>query len=101
MFKLKPQRKSLLGMLVVIVIVIFGSQASPLFGYVIALSALIMLIVATMNMGSIWPMQSRKENSLIFSLFWGLMIGAIVPFLVTTFLEGGTSAVYEIFTKQP
>lgn len=96
----KPQNKSLFGALAVTVSVILGSQTSPVIGYVLALSALLMIIVA-MHMESIWPTKARKENSLVFSLFWGLMIGAIVPFIVTTFLEGGASAVFEIFTKQP
>jgi len=96
----KPQRKSLFGALTVTIVVIFGSQTSAVIGYFLALSALIMIIVA-MHMESIWPTQARKENSLVFSLFWGLMIGAIVPFLVTTFLEGGVSAVLKIFTTQP
>ncbi|PLW67945.1 hypothetical protein C0039_15025 [Pseudohalioglobus lutimaris] len=93
----KPQVKSLLGALTVVVLVMLGSLASPVFGYFFALSALVMIIVA-MHMESIWPTQSRRENSLVFSLFWGLVIGAIVPFLVTTFLDGGISAAYEIFT---
>lgn len=96
----KPQGKSLLGALIVTVLVMLGSLTSPVFGYFFALSALVMIIVA-MHMGSIWPTQSRKENSLVFSLFWGLMIGALVPFFVTTFLDGGLSAVYEIFTRKP
>jgi drug/metabolite transporter (DMT)-like permease len=96
----KPQIKSLVGALGVIFLVMLGSQTSAVIGYVLALSALVMIIVA-MHMESIWPKQSRKENSLVFSLFWGLMIGAVVPFLVTTFLEGGASAVYEVFTSQP
>jgi len=96
----KPQSKSLFGALVVTVLVIVGSLTSAVIGYVLALSALLMIIVA-MHMESIWPTKARKENSLVFSFFWGLMIGAIVPFIVTTFLEGGASAVFEIFTKQP
>ncbi len=92
----KPQAVSLLGALIVVVLVMLGSLTSPVFGYVFALSALVMITVA-MYMESIWPTQSRRENSLVFSLFWGLMIGAIVPFLVTTFLDGGISAVFEIF----
>lgn len=94
----KPQIKSLFGALAVIVVVMLGSQTSAVIGYIFAVSALVMIIVA-MHMESIWPTQSRKENPLVFSLFWGLMIGGIVPFLVTTFLEGGASAVYEIFTS--
>lgn len=96
----KPQTKSLVGALAVVVLVMTGSKTSPVLGYFLALSALIMIIVA-MYMESIWPTQSRKENSLVFSLFWGLMIGCILPFIVTTFMEGGASAVYEIFMSQP
>lgn len=91
-----PQVKSLVGALATGFLVMLGSQTSPLLGYVFALSALVMIIVA-LHTESIWPTQSRKENPLIFSLFWGLMIGAIGPFIVTTFLDGGVSAVYEIF----
>ncbi|PLY16900.1 MAG: hypothetical protein C0631_02000 [Sedimenticola sp.] len=94
----RPQINSLVGTLAVIVLVFLGSQASAVIGYVFALSALVMIIVA-MHMESIWPTQSRKENSLVFSLFWGLIIGTLVPFILTTFLEGGASAVYEIFTS--
>ncbi|MEE4250125.1 MAG: hypothetical protein V2I38_06005 [Alcanivoracaceae bacterium] len=96
----RPQRKSLLGAFAVIVLVLLGSQASAILGYLFALSAMIMIIVA-MHMESIWPTHAKKENSLVFSLFWGLMIGAIVPFLITTFLKGGVTAVLEIFTSPP
>ena len=96
----KPQGKSLLGALAVAVLVLVGSQASAVIGYFLAVSALLMIIVA-MHMESIWPTKARKENSLVFALFWGLMTGAIVPFLFTTFLEGGAPAVYEIFTTPP
>jgi len=95
-----PQAKSLLGALTLAALVMLGSLTSPVFGYVFALSALVIIVVA-MHTESIWPTQSRKESSLVFSLFWGLMIGAIVPFIVTTFLDGGISAVYEIFTREP
>jgi hypothetical protein len=94
----KPQTRSLVGALAVIFLVMLGSRVSPMIGYVFALSAIVMIVVA-LHMESIWPTQSRKENSLVFSLFWGLMIGAVVPFLVTTYLEGGASAVYEMFTS--
>jgi hypothetical protein len=43
----------------------------------------------------------KGKRTGIFSWFWGLMIGAIAPFIVTTFLDGGAPAVFEIFSKQP
>ena len=42
----KPQSKSLFGTLVVTVLVILGSQTSAVMGYVLALSALLMITVA-------------------------------------------------------
>ena len=38
----------------------------------------------------------QKENSLVFSLFWGLMLGLIMPFAVQVLLEEGFEGLYEI-----
>lgn len=96
----KPQIKSLVGTAIVVVAAMLGSEASPMLGYAFALLALIMIIVA-LSTNSIWPSNSRKENSLVFSLFWGLMLGLVVPYLVTIYLEGGLSAVYELYRAEP
>lgn len=96
----KPQGKSFLAAFAVTVLVIFGSQASAVVGYILALSALLMIIVA-IHMESIWPTRAKKENALVFSLFWGLMIGLIVPFFRTAYLQGGATAVYEVLTAPP
>lgn len=94
-----PQTKSLIGALVVAIFAVIGSQASATIGYVLALSTLLMIVVA-MHMNSIWPTKNKKENPFVFSIFWGLMTGTIVPFMVMVFLEGGVSAVIDVFTKQ-
>lgn len=94
-----PQNKSLLGALSVTALAMLGSQASAMIGYVAALLALVMIIVAV-HLQGIWPTKARKENPLVFSLFWGLMIGIIAPFILTTFWSGGASAVWEIFAAQ-
>ena len=93
----KPQTKSLIGAVVITVVVMIGSQASAVMGYALALLALIMIIVAEF-MKSIWPTKGGKENAFVFSIFWGLILGGIVPFIITTFLEGGVSAVFKIFS---
>lgn len=80
----KPKPKSLLGTLAVTVSVFIGSQTSAVVGYVLALSALVLIIVATLQMELIWPTRTKTENPLVFSLFWGLMIGLIGPGLITT-----------------
>ncbi|MEY5013316.1 MAG: hypothetical protein RLY69_1031 [Verrucomicrobiota bacterium] len=93
----RPQNKSLIGALVVAVVVLIGSQTSAVIGYALALLALIMIVVAEFTK-SIWPTKGGKENAFVFSLFWGLILGGIVPFIITTFLEGGVSAVFKIFS---
>jgi hypothetical protein len=55
----KPQTKSLIGALAVVALVMIGSRASPMLGYVFALSALVMIIVA-MHTEYVWPTQSRN-----------------------------------------
>lgn len=92
----KPQLRSWIGALVTAVLVFVGSQSSPRIGYVLALSALVMLVVA-MYMKSIWPTKSKPEHTLVFALFWGLMLGILGPALVSIFLEGGVPALYDLF----
>jgi hypothetical protein len=90
----------LIGAFAVLVVVMLGSRFSPVLGYLFALSALVMIIVA-LHLESIWPTRTRRESAVAFSLFWGLMSGSLVPFLVTTFLDGGVSAIHELFKSQP
>jgi uncharacterized membrane protein len=93
-----PKKKSLLGALAITVVAFLGSQASAFVGYLVALVALVIMVVA-LSMTSIWPTRVKQENSIVFSLFWGTMIGGILPFLITVYLEGGVQAVYELFTS--
>ncbi len=94
----KPKMSSLVGTGVVAVAAFFGSRASPFVGYLVALLALIVMIVA-MFMSSIWPTRGRAENPAVFALFWGLMIGAILPFLVSVLLEDGFQGLVELLSS--
>tara|TARA_R100000005_G_scaffold68544_1_gene36446 strand:+ start:10174 stop:10482 length:309 start_codon:yes stop_codon:yes gene_type:complete len=93
-----PRFSSLLGALVLAVVLAIGSHLSPVLGYLFALLALVMIIVA-LHMESVWPTQSRQEHGVVFALFWGTMLGVVVPFLVAAFLEGGVAAVVDIFAS--
>ncbi|WP_144395080.1 hypothetical protein [Pleionea sediminis] len=93
-----PQKQSLLGALIVASLAFLGSQSSAITGYALALLTIVVIVVAT-HMSSIWATQAKKESPIVFSLFWGLIIGLIVPFLITSFLDGGVSALYEIFAS--
>ena len=92
---IKPKNTSLLLTLLIALTAFFGSQASPFIGYLLAILALL-VIIAAMYTESIWPTRGKEEKPFVFSLFWGLMIGVLLPFLVTIYLEGGLGAVYEM-----
>lgn len=91
----KPNKQSILFTVIISIIVFVGSQASPVVGYFSGLIGLLVMIVASF-MESFWPTRSKPENSFVFSLFWGIMIGGILPFTLDIFLEGGFNAVYEM-----
>lgn len=96
----RPRNASFAGALIVAVAVFLGSQASAVAGYVLAVSTLVIILVAVV-METIWPTRAKKENVVVFSLFWGTMIGLIVPFLIAIYLEGGFGAVYEMLKTPP
>ncbi|PWN06968.1 hypothetical protein [Rhodohalobacter mucosus] len=98
MFKkpVKPKKASLLFTLLIAITAYLGSQASPVFGYYVALLTMVALILASYT-NSFWPSKEKAENPLVFSLFWGLVIGGLVPFVAVNFAEGGMQAVFDIF----
>ena len=96
----KPQMISFIGALVTACLTLAGSQFSPAIGYCLGLLTMLILIIA-MHTNSIWPTQAKKENTLIFALFWGLMLGTLLPFLIITFINEGFSGIYEVFTSEP
>ena len=96
----RPKFKSFAGAVLVAVFVWGGSQLSSFFGYIVALFSMLMIVVA-MQMESIWPRERKQENTVVFAMFWGCMLGALFPFLVIVFLEGGVEALYELFTSKP
>jgi len=95
---IKPKNISLLLSIVIAIIVFFLSQISAFIGYFLALFTLIMIIVAEL-MGSIWPTQTKEENVLVFSLFWGLLFGVLVPFIMSIFMDKGFGGIIDMLTK--
>ena len=50
-----------------------AASASPYMGYVLA----------------IWPNRKRRELPVAFAVFWGLMLGLVVPGMIETIQEKG------------
>jgi hypothetical protein len=76
----KPQKISIVYTLIVAVIAYLSSQLSPYVGYLLALFTMIVIGFAS---DSIWPTVKKPEKPLVFSLFWGLIIGLLIPYLIT------------------
>ena len=96
---IKPKNISILLTLVVALFAFVSSRASTLLGYFLALLTLLAIIVA-MHTDSIWPTIKKVENPYVFSLFWGLIIGLLIPFLLETYLDGGLNGVYEMIMNK-
>lgn len=93
----KPKSRSLLLTLVVAAVAFSGAQLSPLIGYGLALLTLVIIALAV-SMDSIWPTRAKAEHVLVFPLFWGLLVGVLLPFLLGIFLEDGFSGIYKLLT---
>ncbi|TGD70613.1 hypothetical protein E4634_20925 [Mangrovimicrobium sediminis] len=91
----KPKPHSLIGALIVSVLVWAGAYISSFVGYLLALLSLVMIIVVVIT-DSVWPTERKQENAVVFALFWGCMIGGILPFIIVKYVEGGFEALYEL-----
>lgn len=94
----KPKNLSIFFTVIVTLAVFMGSLASPVVGYLSGLIGLLAIIFASI-LDSFWPTINKPENSVVFSLFWGVMLGGVIPMILSIFLEGGFEAIYEMFVS--
>lgn len=50
-------------------------------GYFLALLTMIAIVVASLT-DSFWPSKETPENPIVFGLFWGLMLGLLLPYVL-------------------
>lgn len=81
----KPRTKSLVLTPVVAIMAFALAAVTPRYGYLLALLAMVAIILASWT-GSFWPSQMKSENPWIFGLFWGLMIGLLLPFVLSQYV---------------
>lgn len=89
----KPKKLSLFCALIVAIAVYFSSQWSPYIGYFLALLTMILIGFAS---HSVWPTRKRPENPFVFSLFWGLIIGLVIPYLITKIMTEGFESIIDL-----
>ncbi len=92
----RPQLKSVLFTLIVAAIAYLASLYSPAIGYWLAI--LTLLAIGFIS-NSIWPTKGKRENPYLFSLFWGLIIGMLLPFLITKVANEGIASLLNLIIE--
>ena len=81
----KPKKQSLIFVLLVAIAAYYIQQVSAFGGYLLALLTLLMIIIASWT-NSYWPTKQKPENPIVFPTFWGLILGLILPFIISEYL---------------
>ena len=66
-----------------------AASTSPYVGYGLALATMVLIGVQAFGILAIWPNRKRREHPVAFAVFWGLMLGLIVPGMIETIQEKG------------
>lgn len=76
-----------------------ANHFSPVIGYILALMALIMITLQFWFSFRIWPTFGHQANPYLFGLFWGLIVGLVIPFLVSVMLNDGAQGIWDLISK--
>lgn len=95
---IKPKKQSLSLTLVIALLVFSGSHVSVLVGYFSGVICLFVMILASLK-NSFWPTRGKSENTIIFSLFWGIVLGALVPHVLEILISEGFSGLYDMLVS--
>jgi hypothetical protein len=91
----RPKSISIALTLIVAVASFYTQQVSALVGYLLCMVIFIMMIIVSFFDLPWWPNKKTPENPIIFSLLWGLIIGLLIPFLISRFMEDGLDGVIQ------
>lgn len=73
-----------------------AASASPYMGYGLALATMVLIGVQAFGLLAIWPDRKRREHPVAFAVFWGLMLGLVVPGMVETIQEEGLAGWWQL-----
>lgn len=76
-----------------------GAHASPVVGYALAVALLLMLAAYCFLDFKIWPTYGRGVSISVFASFWGLIVGLVIPFLITLLMEDGIAGIWALLTR--
>lgn len=74
----------------------FMNLYSPAIGYVLALVTLILIALQVWFSLRVWPTVGHSANPYFFALYWGLMSGLVIPFIIEIFIDEGITGVLDM-----
>ena len=80
-----PHRTTVIGSTACAVACYFGAQ-DPRVGYALALSWLLIFAASSGLSIPLWPREHHRGHIALASVFWGISLGGVAPFVVTTYL---------------
>ena len=66
-----------------------GAELSPYVGFTLAMATMVLLGVQAFGFIRVWPRRTTPEHPVVFGVYWGLILGLIVPGAVATLLDKG------------
>ena len=97
----KPSNRSILFTFAIAVVSFLGNYLSPVIGYFLSLLTLgVFVFVYGFYSGSVWPTKRQRENAMVFSVHWGLVLGLIIPLLISMIIEGGIGSILELIMSK-
>ncbi|KZY63837.1 MAG: hypothetical protein MK096_14010 [Oleiphilaceae bacterium] len=96
---IRPKNLSITITLVLSLLMWFASNTFPIIGLGLAILALGLLAYQCLFYLHVWPTFKQPENPLLFSIYWSLIAGLIIPFLITELIENGVGGILNIFSE--
>ena len=92
----RPKNISVLLTVIMSLFVYVGSEWNAYIGYSLAILTMIMIGMQCFLSFTVWPTLAKAENPFLFSVYWGLIVGLVIPYLVTRVIEDGFSSIIEL-----
>ncbi len=76
-----------------------GNYFSPAIGLVLALFTMVLIGAQWWFDFRVWPTFKYKVHPLVFGLYWGLIVGLVIPMLIRVSLEDGLGGIWELLVS--